>query len=660
MKQLFMMKKFIFFLFTIYFAQAAQAQNNEGVSLGVYPHSDLSFASIDYNGLKYINNIAISNAMVKLSWHDAYLFIHYTPSVSFFTTKTGQSYNYLDFVSDKKDGINGTVTATWRVPNSNETISHTASIVYDTFDNEHSHIVSDPIFVDNKALFGSSCKIIKDSGGQCTKKELANRGFAPQLKSLEFQVKLSGIKYVEERLEKLQKRKELIEKANGLKSSGNCIEAIPLFKEALNVFSGQDWFKKNLNLDDSNIQFNLNQCQTSIEDSAKKESINQLLSNAKEAENQGDLEKAKQLYQQAAQKSNDPQIQNDINRVEEAIKNKVQEAEQQQIEQQQLFQQTTNQPTQLDFFGNPVKNDASGKSTVTYGSMEVENNSTYKQQMQLRQNNANAKAAWEQQEAERRQAIDNHNNTIMQQSNTIYQQSLNIDRDMNDALSQISPETYGDPKAMIQTGMNLLSTANGNLGQAYTGAALSGVGLAAGLLGDLAKAKAKKEAAAERARIRKEAEAKKQAIRESIKKARLAVFEGYPQGELPLSSTASKGSNLYYFVYAYKQDQLLLDNPIVKATNVFAIGKYPDGTWPMKTKIESELNSLTPLKETICGPFYSLSEANSVYQSFLSYADKTNMGIDTISYEGFNAHSETENVQQTTPKLDFWGNPIKN
>ncbi|TVZ57633.1 hypothetical protein NA63_0119 [Flavobacteriaceae bacterium MAR_2010_105] len=318
--------------------------------------------------------------------------------------------------------------------------------------------------------------------------------------------------------------------------------------------------------------------------------------------------------------------------------------------------------TTLDFWGNPVvtQNAVGEAKTVSYAGTVVENNSTYQQQMQLREDNVAKKAAWEQEEALKRRSVDDYNSNLVGQSNDVYQQSLNIDKDMNEALAQISPETYGDPKAMIQTGMNLLSTANGNLGQAYTGAALGGVGLATGLLNDLAKVKAKKEAAAERARIRKEAEAKKKAIRESIKKARLAVFKGYPQGELPLSSTASKGNNLYYFVYAYNQDQLLQDSPKVKTTKVFAIGKYPDGTWPMKTKIEDEVNSLTPLQETICGPFYSLSEANSVYNSFLSYVDKTNMGIDALTYEGFNAHSEIENLQQTAPKVDFWGNPIKN
>lgn len=652
------MKQIIILFFTIYIAQA---QNNEGVSLGVYPHSDLSFASIDYNGLKYINNINISNSMVKLSWHDAYLFIKYTPSVSFFTTKTGESYNYLDFVYNKEAAINGTVKATWSVPNSNETIIKTTSFTYNTFDNEHEHIVSDPIFADNKEFFGRSCQIIKDSGDQCTKQELASRGFAPQLINLEFHVKMNNIKYVEEMLEKLQKRKDLINKASALKGSGNCIEAIPLLKEALEVFSGQDWFKQNLNLDDSDIKLNINQCQTSIEDTKKNEDINQKLSDAMDAENQGDLEKAKQLYQQAADMSGNPSLQNDIARIDNKID--AQKAGQQQIDQQQSFQQNSNHSTQLDFWGNPVKASKTSLANSTTGqsAMEVKSNNTYQQQMQLREDNAAKKAAWEQEEALKRQKVDDYNANLVGQSNDVYQQSLNIDKDMNEALSQISPETYGDPKKMIQTGMSLLSTANGNLGQAYTGAALSGVGLAAGLLGDLAKAKAKKEAAAERARIRKEAEAKKKAIRESIKKARLAVFKGYPQGELPLSSTASKGNNLYYFVYAYNQDQLLQDNPKVKTTNnVFAIGKYPDGTWPMKTKIESEINALTPLKETICGPFYSLSEANSVYQSFLSYLDKTNMGIDAISYEGFNAHSETENLKQTAPKLDFWGNPIKN
>jgi hypothetical protein len=113
-------------------------------------------------------------------------------------------------------------------------------------------------------------------------------------------------------------------------------------------------------------------------------------------------------------------------------------------------------------------------------------------------------------------------------------------------------------------------------------------------------------------------------------------------------------------VYSYNESQLAEQNPTVTTIPVFAIGKYPDGTGPLQTKIATELNTLDPSQKTICGPFYSAQEAAEVFNSFSKLLTQTQMQLKPIEYKGFNAHPENGPSRQTKAKLDFWGNPVKN
>ncbi len=381
------------------------------------------------------------------------------------------------------------------------------------------------------------------------------------------------------------------------------------------------------------------------------------LEEARFAEADNNPEDAKRLYEKAAVVLNDPAIQNDIDRTDAAIVKKKEE-EARLAEMQASEGENLNVTEDLNASEESM-GEAVGSNTQNAVVVENEEENRFlKQQQAEQERKAQERAIWEKEEAARRVQVDNYNNELVQQGNKIYQQSLDIDREMKKSLSNISSETYADPRAMINAGMSMLSSANGNMGQAISGAALSGVGIASGILDGLAKNKAKKEAAAERRRQIAAAEARKKEIRESIRKARIAVFNGYPQGELPISTTKSAGNNLYYFVYAYQPNSLLDDQPVVTLTKPFAIGKYPDGTWPMKTKISNQIQGITPLEEVMVGPMYSLAEANNIHNTFLNYLSGTAMGTSFLEFEGINPQPESPEGISSGPAIDFWGKPM--
>lgn len=314
--------------------------------------------------------------------------------------------------------------------------------------------------------------------------------------------------------------------------------------------------------------------------------------------------------------------------------------------------------TELDFWGNPIVSKAEDgeTKTVSYAGTEVENNEQYQQQMQLRQNNAYAKEQYRLQEAEKVRQVDERNNALYQQGNDVYQNSLSVESDFEAAKSQLD---YGSGDALLKSSATLASTAT-NAADATTSLAGMGVGLIMKMGENAAKRKAAEEAREARERQRKAEEARIKAAKEAIKKSRLNAFSSFPEGELPLSSTASSGNNLYYFAYSYDANKLTTESPVVTTVPVFAIGKYPDGTWPLQTKIETELKALVPAQKTICGPFYSPQEAVQVFNSFSKLMSQTQMQLKHIEYKGFNAHPEnTANTPQKA-KVDFWGNPIEN
>lgn len=301
----------------------------------------------------------------------------------------------------------------------------------------------------------------------------------------------------------------------------------------------------------------------------------------------------------------------------------------------QDYKNSNSQSTERDVFGNPVK--STSNTGIT--------------------NRTSQTSAMEDYNAQRKKEIDDYNANILSEAQNIANQD--IEGEIKQAMSKIDNGTYSSPEAMMKTGMSIMNMAS-NAGQVYTGAALTGVGIVSGILEGAAKAKAAKEANEERARQRELAEAREKEIRQAVKNARLSLFSHFKNGELPVSSTSSLTQNLYYFVYAYQSNEMFQDRPSVVLSNVFAIGKYPDGTWPMKTKVAEEIMSVSPLNEILAGPYQTLYEANLKYKMFSDNMNRVSLNAKSIKIEGFNPHDEDELISASTPTVDFWGNPIGN
>lgn len=182
---------------------------------------------------------------------------------------------------------------------------------------------------------------------------------------------------------------------------------------------------------------------------------------------------------------------------------------------------------------------------------------------------------------------------------------------------------------------------------------------------ELARQKREKEAKALQEKQEWEAIMAKREKYESITKNVYEIYNRYPSGELPTSATKVNTNKLYYFIYAgtigsYTGNEIFNGEAIEYVSNVFAIGQYPDGTWPMKTTIESEVRTLTNGRGVIHGYFTSEKEAQIALDRFKSEIINAGMKINNITYEGKNAkiqQNQTDNSQQA---LDYWGNPIKN
>ena len=316
---------------------------------------------------------------------------------------------------------------------------------------------------------------------------------------------------------------------------------------------------------------------------------------------------------------------------------------------------TTQQTTQIDEWGNPINTQT---NTANYGGAEIQNNEHYQSQMSLRSANQNPREDWERNEAAKKQRVDDNNNNVMNEAYQLNLKTTNEINDMNNAFSELGnlagTGNLSNPESLINAGLGIIRTANTMKG-VRMGATLGGIGIAMGIIGQFS---GDKKAEEEARRRQKEAEAKANAALEAMENARLSLFESFPPGELPLSFTKSKDDNLYYFVYAYNEDSLRDIETKISVSNVFALGRYPDGTWPMKNKVEDEVAALTTSREIICGPFYTINEANDVRTEFIVNLEKVYLKSEPIEYQGINAHSEDKINGTQNSNLDFWGNPL--
>jgi len=164
---------------------------------------------------------------------------------------------------------------------------------------------------------------------------------------------------------------------------------------------------------------------------------------------------------------------------------------------------------------------------------------------------------------------------------------------------------------------------------------------------------------AERERIEREARAAEMRRKDNLAESRKNILSKFPAGELPTSATRVNSNKLYYFVYTDAYD-LREESPSIYVSNIFAIGQYPDGTWPMKTTVQAEINNLSNYTEYIHGYYTSEQEAQAALNKFRNEITGTGISINNITYAGKNANVQQQNQTDNKQTLDYWGNPIKN
>lgn len=141
----------------------------------------------------------------------------------------------------------------------------------------------------------------------------------------------------------------------------------------------------------------------------------------------------------------------------------------------------------------------------------------------------------------------------------------------------------------------------------------------------------KREEEDQRAR---EKAAKEEAFAQKIAMRKKIIAEFKPE-EIPLSSSSEKAISIYYFIYAYDSTSLTRENTVLYLSNVFEIGKYPDGTWPYRSTIETELKSLSPYREVMHGYYYNVADAEKMRQSFRElFSLNEGVVIKEIHYKG--------------------------
>lgn len=138
----------------------------------------------------------------------------------------------------------------------------------------------------------------------------------------------------------------------------------------------------------------------------------------------------------------------------------------------------------------------------------------------------------------------------------------------------------------------------------------------------------RKRIAAEKERLRKEAF-------ELLMTQRRTILETFSQSDpIPLSTTPIAENTIYYFLYAIDSNSYdQKSQTTVYISNVFAIEKYKDGTWPYQSRIEQETAKLTPFKEQLHGYYTDLEQAQQMRTELVSSLEiNEGVSINEVAY----------------------------
>jgi hypothetical protein len=131
---------------------------------------------------------------------------------------------------------------------------------------------------------------------------------------------------------------------------------------------------------------------------------------------------------------------------------------------------------------------------------------------------------------------------------------------------------------------------------------------------------------------------------------RKALFLKYPDGTTPLSSQAGSAREVYYFTYYYSKSKENDEFLLIYVSNVFAVARYADGSWPFKSSLMNKLAKAPEGQSWILIGYYTSKTEAEEKQNFFVNELKNNRGIiKDVSHAPVGS-------SESGATTDFWGN----
>lgn len=245
-----------------------------------------------------------------------------------------------------------------------------------------------------------------------------------------------------------------------------------------------------------------------------------------------------------------------------------------------------------------------------------------------------------------RQQVDNYNNQLRQQGNLIYQQSQQTWAAYQKSLSDIK-NMFNQTQVVVEEDPNEFERREKTRQQMeYLDTDISFDPDA----GTIEQQYERKKASEREGEEEKRRRIKEQEVN-AIAQKRQAIITALPIAVFPHSDAKLTQNKLYYFI-GTRGHSMREAQPIVFVSNVFEIGKYPDGTYPSKLTIQSQINNLTDQYEYIHGYFTSAQEAQSIRDEYKNILTGLNLQVRELTYKGKNTQTAIDNNKLA----DYLGN----
>lgn len=265
-----------------------------------------------------------------------------------------------------------------------------------------------------------------------------------------------------------------------------------------------------------------------------------------------------------------------------------------------------------------------------------------------------------QERAERERKLQELNNKMVQ----IEQQRQNLNNASNETTNQWARGNYIEGSKSLAMEFARQGSANAAYGTIAVGTALQ----IFSVLGQNKKEKEEKERQLEQQRLAREEENRRKLALEKQEEERRELLATTRKGILnlfiakpyPNSLTKIETNKIYYFIYT-KINDFKEENITLKVSNIFAVGKYPDGTWPMQKGILEDLKKVIPNQTPeFCGYFTDEEAALLALNDFIKNMSRVNITVTTFDFKGKNSDVANKTESKKDGETDFWGNPIKN